>query len=61
MYINNVVTSLISDLNNKGSIFMWTIFIPLLHRHGFEACGTVRCDRKGFTDKFKSEKPAKGP
>ena len=58
--------SLLSDLKNKGyrvfvdNFYTSPALFTDLHDNGFEACGTVRCDRKGLTSKFKEAKPSKG-
>ena len=63
---HNVVMSLLTDLKNKGyHVYVdnyYTspaLFVDLMD-NGFEGCGTVRNDRRGLSEKFKSIKLLKG-
>ena len=54
--------SLVQDLSNKryhiyvDNFYTSPALFIDLHNHGFEACGTVRCDRKGLTKTFQTAK-----
>ena len=63
---HRVVLDLVNKLAGKGfNIYVDNFYtsLPLfrdLVKLGFGACGTVRCDRKGLSDTFKSVKLSKG-
>ena len=64
-WLINVVVPLVCDLNNKmfhiyvEKFYTSPAFFSDLYTHGFEACSTVQCERKGLSEKFKTEVPAK--
>ena len=62
---HNIVMLLFTDLKNKGyhvyvdNYYTSALFLDLMNDH-FEACGTVRNDRRGLSEKFKTVNLSKG-
>ena len=61
----NAAPELFTDLKNKGyhvyvhNYYTSALFLDLMNDH-FEACGTVRNDRRGLSEKFKTVNLSKG-
>ena len=58
---HNVMMTLVSGLEGKGycvytdNFYTSPSLFTDLHHNGFDACGTVRLDRKGITETFKKK------